>query len=350
MFPVSRPPAASESTESKGKPPMQYRRILAVVIVLLLLLVPPAALAKSKKARSRAKQGPPAPILKSAIVVNHNTGATLFAQNADAQIPPASLTKILTLYLVYEDVEQGRARLTDLVTVSEKAHRTKGTTMFLEAGEKVPLGELIKGISVASANDAAQAMAEHLGGNSADFVARMNRTARELGMTRSRFLNPHGLPAKGQVTTARDMMMLSRAYLGRFPGCLAIHSLREYTFHDKTQRNRNRLLAHYPGTDGIKTGFVRASGYNIIATAKRDEVRVLVVVLGARTPKIRVKETERLLDVGFHKVNGGRTQAASGGIDRTAQDERSFSAVSSSLPASRQAGRIHVLTPSLGNR
>ncbi len=329
---------------------MRYRKILAILIVLLLILLPSAALAKAKKARARVKPGPPAPILKSAIVVNHNNGATLFAQNPDQLIPPASLTKILTLYLVFEDIEQGRARFTDLVTVSAKANATKGTTMFLNAGEKVPLGELVKGISVASANDASQAVAEHLGGSGADFVNRMNGKARELGMTRSRFLNPHGLPAKGQVTTARDMLKLSRAYLDRFPNCLAIHSMQEYTFHDKTQHNRNRLLGHYPGADGIKTGFVRASGYNIIATAKRDEVRVLAVILGARTPKIRVKETERLLDVGFEKANGGRKQAAAGRIERADADQDGLSfSVPSSLPASRQAGRIHVLTPSLGN-
>jgi D-alanyl-D-alanine carboxypeptidase (penicillin-binding protein 5/6) len=335
---------------------MRYRRIIAVVIILLLLLLPSAALAKAKKARVKAKQGPPAPILKSAVVVNHNTGATLFAENPDQMIPPASLTKIMTLYLAFEDIQQGKVRPTDLVAVSGKAYATKGTTMFLEKGEKVPLVELIKGIAVFSANDASQAVAEHLGGgNAAEFVARMNLKARELGMTRSRFINPHGLPAKGQVTTARDMMKLSRAYMDRFPECLTIHSMREYTYHNKTQRNRNRLLAHYPGADGIKTGFVCASGYNIIATAKRDNVRMLAVVLGARTPKLRASETERLLDVGFEKVNGSRKQAAVKEEIQPDRDGGSFSkaepsAVPSSVPASLQAGRIHVLIPSLGSR
>ncbi|NPU83952.1 MAG: D-alanyl-D-alanine carboxypeptidase [Syntrophaceae bacterium] len=331
---------------------MPYRRIIAVVIILLLLLIPPAAMAKAKKARVKAKPGPPAPILKSAVVVDYNTGATLFAENPDQMIPPASLTKIMTLYLTFEDIQQGRVRPADLVTVSGKAYATKGTTMFLEKGEKVPLIELIKGISVASANDAAQAVAEHLGaGSAADFVARMNGKARELGMTRTRFMNPHGLPAKGQLTTARDMMTLSRAYLNRFPECLTIHSMREYSYHNKTQRNRNRLLAHYPGADGIKTGFVCASGYNIIATAKRDNVRVMAVVLGARTPKLRVSETERLLDVGFEKANGGRKQAAVGEDIQPDRDGGSFSAADpSSLPAPLQAGRIHVLTPNLGSR
>jgi D-alanyl-D-alanine carboxypeptidase (penicillin-binding protein 5/6) len=256
----------------------------------------------------------------------------------------------MTLYLTFEDIEQGRARLSDLVAVSEKAHRTKATTMFLNAGEKVALGDLIKGMAVASANDAALAVAEHLGGTAENFVARMNRKARDLGMTRTHFMNPNGLPAKGQVTTARDMVKLSRAYLDRYPDCLSIHSLREYTFHERTLHNRNRLLAHYPGADGIKTGFVRASGYNIIATAKREDVRVLAVVLGARTPKIRVRETERLLDAGFDKAGGGRRQAGAGTIERADADQDGLSfSVPSSLPASRQAGRIQVLTPSLGN-
>jgi D-alanyl-D-alanine carboxypeptidase (penicillin-binding protein 5/6) len=331
---------------------MQYRRVIAVVLILLLLVVPSAALAKAKKARVKAGKAPPAPILKSALVVNHNTGATLFAENPDQMIPPASLTKIMTLYLVFEDLQQGRVRVNDPVAVSGKAYATKGTTMFLEKGETVALIELIKGISVASANDAAQAVAEHLGGGSAaNFVARMNGKARELGMTRTRFMNPHGLPAKGQVTTARDMMTLSRSYLDRFPESLTIHSMREYTYHNKILRNRNRLLAHYPGADGIKTGFVCASGYNIIATAKRDNVRMMAVVLGARTPKLRASETERLLDAGFGKVNGGRNHAAVGEDIQEDRDGGSFSGTGSSpLPAPLQAGRIHVLTPSFGSR
>ncbi|MCX7635581.1 MAG: serine-type D-Ala-D-Ala carboxypeptidase, partial [Syntrophales bacterium] len=143
-----------------------------------------------------------------------------------------------------------------------------------------------------------------LGGNVERFVEAMNAKARQLGMKNTTFRNPHGLPAPGQLTTARDMMVLAKAYLEHFPSSLQVHSLPSYTYHNIKQYNRNRLLGNYPGADGIKTGFVCKSGYNIAATAKRGDHRLLAVVMGARSPGIRTKETARLLDEGFRMVNG----------------------------------------------
>jgi D-alanyl-D-alanine carboxypeptidase (penicillin-binding protein 5/6) len=174
--------------------------------------------------------------------------------------------------------------------------------MFIQAGSEIPLEELLKGMAVVSANDASVAVAEYIGGNVEGFVKQMNRKASELGMSRSVFKNPNGLPARGQFTTARDMMILASDYLRRFPESLDLHSQQYYTYHDITQRNRNSLLRHYPNADGLKTGWVVKAGYHIIATAKRGNTRLIAVVMGAKTPAIRARETEKLLDEGFRMV------------------------------------------------
>ncbi|MBU1184446.1 MAG: D-alanyl-D-alanine carboxypeptidase [Proteobacteria bacterium] len=238
----------------------------------------------------------------SAILMDMRTGRILVAQNANAPIQPASITKVLTLYLADEAIRDGRVQPGDQVKISRKAVRTGGSKMFIEAGSEIPLEELLKGMAVVSANDASVAVAEYIGGDVERFVARMNRKARQLGMTRSFFKNPNGLPARGQVTTARDMLILASDYLRRFPESLDLHSQQYYTYRDITQRNRNSLLRHYPNADGLKTGWVRKAGYHIVATAKRGETRLIAVVMGAKTPAIRARETERLLDEGFRMV------------------------------------------------
>jgi len=235
---------------------------------------------------------------RSAILVDLS-GAVLFEQNADAPIPPASITKVLTLYLALEAIEGGRARPTDLVTVSRKAAGAPPTRMGLKAGERVSLGELLKGAGVGSGNDAAMALAEYLGGSEKRFVALMNLKAKQLGMWGSHFVNPSGLPASAQITTARDVAKLSIAYLRRFPEALDIHCRQKYTYKKVTHRNPNRLLGSCPGVDGLKTGFVNASRYNISATAARGGKRLIAVVLGASTPGVRTAETTRLLEYGY---------------------------------------------------
>jgi D-alanyl-D-alanine carboxypeptidase (penicillin-binding protein 5/6) len=238
----------------------------------------------------------------SAILMDMRTGRILVAQNANAPIQPASITKVLTLYLADEAIRDGRVQPGDQVKISRKAGRTGGSKMFIEAGSEIPLDELLKGMAVVSANDASVAVAEYIGGDVERFVARMNRKARQLGMTGSFFKNPNGLPARGQVTTARDMLILASDYLRRFPESLDLHSQQYYTYRDITQRNRNSLLRHYPNADGLKTGWVVKAGYHIVATAKRGDTRLIAVVMGAKTSGIRARETERLLDEGFRMV------------------------------------------------
>jgi D-alanyl-D-alanine carboxypeptidase (penicillin-binding protein 5/6) len=236
---------------------------------------------------------------KAAFLAEVSTGTLLLEQSPDEIIEPASFTKVLTLYLVFEALKQGVIHLTDEAWVSETAWRTGGSKMFVSVGSKVPLEELIKGIAVVSGNDACVAVAEHLQGSTEGFVDAMNRKAAELGMKNSHFLNPHGLPAEGQVTTARDMATLAVAYLQRFPEALRFHSMQEFTYNNITQHNRNRLLFKDAAVDGLKTGFVSAAGYHLTATSQREGMRLVAVVMGAATPGIREREAMRLLNYGF---------------------------------------------------
>ncbi|MGD0276490.1 MAG: D-alanyl-D-alanine carboxypeptidase family protein [Syntrophales bacterium] len=240
----------------------------------------------------------------SAMMVDATRGRVLFYQDIERPIPPASLTKILSLYMAYEALREGRIHKSDMVKISNRAWLTGGTRMFLNKGTEVPLDEIIKGMSIVSANDASIALAEHIGGSVEHFVEMMNAKARELGMADSHFMNPNGLPAKGQITTARDLMKLSRAYIQHYPEALGIHSQAHYTYYGITQRNRNRLLGTCPGVDGVKTGHIFEAGYNIIVTAKRGDTRLIAVLLGARTPRIRQVETTRLVEMGFQMVGG----------------------------------------------
>ncbi|MFV0349932.1 MAG: D-alanyl-D-alanine carboxypeptidase family protein [Halodesulfovibrio sp.] len=241
--------------------------------------------------------------VKAAYLINMSTGQVYYEQNADKQIPPASITKLLTLYIVREALEKGKLSPRKTIPVSSRAARTSGSRMRLRKGEEVTIDELIKGISVISANDACVAVAEYMGkGDASRFVREMNTRAKKMGMTKTVFKNPNGLPAKGQYSTARDIAKLSIHYLKAFPESLSIHSMTSYTHNGSTHRNANSLLGRYEGADGLKTGFVCASGFNISATAKRDGTRLLAVVLGAQTPIIRQVETTKLLDYGFKLV------------------------------------------------
>ncbi|MGA2401138.1 MAG: D-alanyl-D-alanine carboxypeptidase family protein [Syntrophobacteraceae bacterium] len=236
---------------------------------------------------------------RSAILVEVSTGTVLFEQNADEPIEPASFTKIATLYLVFEALKQGRIHLNDEVVISGPAWRTGGSKMFVGIGSRVPLEELIKGIAVVSGNDSCVAVAEHVSGSVDTFTDAMNRKAKELGMSRTRFLNPHGLPAEGQITTARDMATLDTAYLKAFPESLGFHSMKEYSYNNIQQYNRNHLLLKDPTIDGLKTGYIAASGYHLSATSKRDGMRLIAVVMGAQSSPVREREALKLLNYGF---------------------------------------------------
>lgn len=269
---------------------MQFKKATIPCYILICLLIPSYVFATPNLGLK----------VKSAIMMNADTGRIIYAQNADKPIQPASLTKILSLYIVNEALRLGTIHLQDHVLISRKAQRTGGSRMFIRQGKEVTLDALIKGMAVMSANDASVAVAEYMAGNEEAFVQKMNLKASQLGMQNSHFCNANGLPAKGQVTTARDILKLSQEYVRHFPETLAIHAMPGYVYNHISQHNRNRFLKLYPEqVDGLKTGFVCEAGYHIVVTAKKDNARIIAVVMGARTSGIRTRETKKLLEFGF---------------------------------------------------
>lgn len=236
--------------------------------------------------------------VRSAIVYNLTTGALVYQKNPDTPIPPASLTKLMTSMLVHDALHSRRISLHSRVRISAAAAYAGGSTMRLRPGERITVQELLVGMLVASGNDAATALAERVGGSQAAFVAMMNARARTLGMRNTRFVNPTGLPAAGQITTARDMARLARAYMAYCSESHYIHSIASFRHGRRVYFTTNPLLGE-PGVDGLKTGFTDASGYNIIVTCARNGTRLLIVVLGGRTKGARNAAARELLYAGF---------------------------------------------------
>ncbi|KAF0158964.1 MAG: D-alanyl-D-alanine carboxypeptidase (penicillin-binding protein 5/6) [Syntrophaceae bacterium] len=251
--------------------------------------------------------------VKAAMLVEMNTGKVLYQQNADKVIQPASLSKIMSLYLISEDIAEKKAGYSDIVTISANAVQTGGSKMLFEPGVQYEVLDLVKGMAIHSANDASVALAEHFGGNVEQFVMRMNAKAKALGMKHTHFVNPHGLPNRKQKTTARDIYMLSREYLRRFPNSQKIHSIERFTFNNQILTNRNDLLDKYPGANGLKTGYVGAAGFHLVATAIRGGTRLMAVVLGAKNPRIRSQQARKLLDYGFGRIGEKNTKNRIGG-------------------------------------
>jgi len=272
----------------------------AVSRIRWLVLIP-LALVLMHTAQAEGAVHPMKVGFRAAVLLDANSGQFLYAQNPHKSIPPASLTKVLTLFLTFDAIEQGRVRLDDQVPISRKAWRTRGSKMFVKAGERVPLEELIKGIAVDSGNDASVAVAEYLEGSERAFVAKMNEKLRELNIRKTRIETVHGLPARHQFTTAADMALLARAYIQAHPEALRYHQLTSYTYRNISQHNRNRLLLQDPSVDGLKTGYTRKSGYHLVATARRGDQRLIAVVMDARNRKIREREAMRLLNLGFQQ-------------------------------------------------
>ncbi len=282
---------------------MTHRRQRFLLVVLLALVLPLRVALAVDIPRQEPQVAPEEPQFqaRAAMVVNMEDGSVLFAHNADEAVPPASLAKIMSLYVAFDAVQKGIFSLVDSVPVSKRADATGGSSMGIVTGRAYPLWQILKGMAVASGNDACVALAEFYPGGFDAFVARMNAVAKELGMYDSGFANPHGLNAPTQLVTARDMLILAEAYLRRFPQALRLHSMPFAWYGGAKLRNRNKLLGQFPGADGLKTGYVNASGYNLVATARRDGVRILAVVLGAPSPKVRTAEATRLLEAGFER-------------------------------------------------
>ncbi len=244
---------------------------------------------------------PAAPIIgaKSYLVIDSKTGTELAVHDPDLQLAPASLTKIMTTYVVFNALREGQISLDEEVTVSEKAWRTEGSRMFIEVGTRVTVRELLMGLIVQSGNDAGVALAEHIAGSEAVFAQMMNQHAAAIGMNASHFANATGLPAEGHVTTARDLAKLARALIEEFPEYYPWHAEKEFTYNDIRQENRNSLLWRDDSVDGIKTGHTDDAGYCLVASAQRSDMRVISVVLGTSSTRARADGSQALLNYGF---------------------------------------------------
>ncbi|MGZ5028727.1 MAG: D-alanyl-D-alanine carboxypeptidase family protein [Methylobacter sp.] len=260
---------------------------------------------------------PAAPTIAASgyILMNHNTGMVLAENNADVKLAPASLTKIMSVYVVFREIANGHLHLDDLVTISQKAWQTPGSRMFVEVGNQVKVEDLLKGVIIQSGNDASVALAEHIAGDEATFANMMNQHAQRLGMKNSHFEDSNGLPIDNHYTTARDLAILTQAMIKEFPEYYRWFSQKEFTFNNIVQHNRNQLLSRDETVDGVKTGFTDAAGYCLVASALRNDMRLISVVMGAGSPNARANENQNLLNYGFrffesHKLYQGKTSLA----------------------------------------
>ncbi len=238
-------------------------------------------------------------IADAALLIEASTGEILYEKASNEALPPASITKVMTLLLTFEALERGDISWDDEVYISEDAWRIEGSKMFLMVDSKVPLSDIITGISVVSANDGCIAVAEHISGSQDAFVQLMNKRAQELGMTNTKFQNPHGLPADGHRMSAKDIATLARELIVKHPKILEIESITDFTYNEIYQVNRNPLLGVYPGADGLKTGWTEEAGYCLVGTAQRDDMRLISVVLKTENEKERLDASRELLDYGY---------------------------------------------------
>ncbi|MCB1520230.1 MAG: D-alanyl-D-alanine carboxypeptidase [Hyphomicrobiaceae bacterium] len=244
------------------------------------------------------------------MVIDANTGAVLYASKADAERYPASLTKMMTLYMTFDLIEKGRLRYSDQVTISAQASAQPPSKLDLDPGEKITVRDAVRALVTKSANDIAVALAERIAGSERNFARLMTRKAREIGMSRTTFQNASGLPNSEQITTARDMLTLALRLQDDFTKHYEVFNTRQFTYRGKSYRNHNTLLLHYRGTDGIKTGYTRASGFNLVSSVKRNGRHLVAAVFGGKTAGARNAEMRNILDRSFSKASRQKTRKA----------------------------------------
>jgi serine-type D-Ala-D-Ala carboxypeptidase (penicillin-binding protein 5/6) len=277
------------------------RKIGLTTLVCLLLagIMMPYALAEEKQAAPVDLS----PNARSSILMDADTGTVIFEKNPDEKLPPASITKIMTMLLTMEAIDQGKLAMDEKVRTSEYAASMGGSQIFLEVGEEMTVQDMLKGIAMASGNDASVAMAEKIGGSEQGFVQMMNDKAKELGMNNTHFVNPNGLPADNHYTTARDIAIMSRELLKHEGITQFTSQYQDYLRKDSAKPfwlvNTNKLVRFYPGADGLKTGYTGEAKFCLSATAKRDNFRVVTVVLGEPDTKTRNAEVTKLFDYAF---------------------------------------------------
>lgn len=264
---------------------------MRLILALLLLLAAPArALDTSARA---------------AIVVDVSAGAVLMEKNADEPRPPASMSKLMTLFMVFEALRDGRLSLEDKLPVSERAWRMGGSKMFVKVGDRIRVDDLLHGVIVQSGNDACVVLAEGLAGSETAFAAKMNARAAEIGLQNSHFENASGWPAEGHVMSVRDLAMLAQKIITEFPQFYAYFSERDFTWEGITQENRNPLLSLDIGADGMKTGHTEAAGYGLVGSVLRDGRRVIAVISGLESARARSVEAEKLVGWAFREFQSG---------------------------------------------
>lgn len=242
---------------------------------------------------------PPNLSAKAWLLIDHNSGRILVEHNSHQRVEPASLTKMMTAYVVLYTMRNGSVSAEDMVRVSEKAWRMKGSRMFIEVNSLVSVDELLKGMIIQSGNDASVALAEHVAGNEDAFVDLMNQHARSLGMTETNFTNSTGWPNAEHYTTPHDLAILSRALIRDFPDHYTWYRIKEYTYNNIRQFNRNRLLWLDDNVDGIKTGHTESAGYCLVASARKDDMRLISIILGTDSDNARASSSRKLLSYGF---------------------------------------------------
>jgi len=277
----------------------------AIFAAAPLLAAPPASAPVGSAALGGSPTAlpiPPAPTVeaKAYIVIDYHTGKVLAADNAVTRLEPASLTKLMTAYIVFSELASGKLKLDEPVVVSEHAWRSEGSRTFIELGKPVSVELLILGMIVQSGNDATIALAERIGGTEETFVQLMNETAKRLGMVGTHFENSSGLPAPEHYTTARDMSLLAVALIRDFPQYYKYYSVREFEHNGIKQQNRNGLLGRDPSVDGLKTGHTDSAGFCLVTSALRDGMRLVSVVLGSNSMKGREDASAALLNYGFN--------------------------------------------------
>ncbi len=236
---------------------------------------------------------------KAFLMIDFDSGHTLAERKANDRVEPASLTKIMTGYVVINEISNGNLNLEDMVTISKKAWKMPGSKMFIEVGKTVSVKDLIKGMVVQSGNDASVALAEHIAGSEEVFAQLMNKYAANLGMTGTNYVNATGMPHEDHYTTAHDLAILTKSLITKFPEEYKWYSEKKFTFNNITQYNRNKLLWQDPTVDGLKTGHTESAGYCLVSSAKREEMRLISIVLGANSSKQRIQESQKLLNYGF---------------------------------------------------
>lgn len=272
---------------------IRNRFSLTWIAALTIAFLPFAALAATPAPE------PPKLAARAYVLMDFDSGSVISEHNGSQPMEPASLTKLMTAYVIFAELKAGRVKLTDLVTISEKAWRMQGSRTFIEVGKQVSIEDLVLGMIVQSGNDATVALAEHVGGSEEIFANLMNQRAQQLGMRNTHFLNSTGMPHPEHTTTGMDLAILTRAIIAEFPEYYRWYSQREFAFNNITQPNRNLLLWRDSTVDGVKTGHTESAGYCLVSSALRGGMRLISVVLGTKSENARAQESQTLLNYGF---------------------------------------------------